>query len=98
MNINLEFLCLRSNKIKNIENLKHLVNLATLDIHNNLITDLTPGNIGIILEELPPNLLMLNLGKNPCSLLPDYRKSVVLNLEMLEELDEIAIVLEERLL
>ena len=51
-----------------------------------------------MIEELPANLISLKLSKNPCVNSRDYRKTVVLALEKLEELDGVEITVEERLL
>ncbi len=59
MLVNLEYLALNGNKIKKIENIKHLTKLGCLNLADNLIEDFDP-------EELPNELILLNLANNPC--------------------------------
>jgi len=53
-------LALNGNRIRKIENIKHLTKLACLNLQDNLIEDFDP-------EEIPNELVILNLANNPCT-------------------------------
>jgi len=56
--VNLEYLSLKGNQIKTIENIFKLKNLLFFDISENLLEE-------IYVKELPKSLEYLNLSKNP---------------------------------
>jgi len=55
----LEFLALNGNRIREIENLKHLKFLCSLNLKNNLIEDFE-------IQEIPKKIVILNLKENKC--------------------------------
>jgi Leucine-rich repeat (LRR) protein len=88
---NLQFLALQNNQIKEIKGIKHLNNLAFLDLSYNKIKEYDE-------KELPKNLLIFKLLGNPCEKsMVDSRKKAVLHCEILEEMDNIAIHISERM-
>ncbi|XP_028675332.1 leucine-rich repeat-containing protein 46-like [Erpetoichthys calabaricus] len=76
----LRFLTLAGNKIKQIENLQALSSLQFLDLSDNLIAQLD-------LDELPKNLIILNLTGNPCTAEKEYRTRLADALPHLRDLD-----------
>ena len=89
-NASLQFLSLYYNNVKVVENLSHLNMLYFLDLSNNSIRSFDP-------KEFPKSLLILKMQGNPCTTeMPDYRKSLVTALPLLEELDRIKVVAAER--
>ena len=90
-NVNLIFLAMHNNQIKNVEGLSHLKKLAYLDLSNNLIEDL-PADLN---SSLPcESLMIMKLSGNPIPQenLPQIRKQIVLAMPKLEELDRIKVV------
>lgn len=90
MNVNLVFLTMQSNQIKRLEGLKHLKKLSFLDVSQNQI-----GEFDV--AELPENIMIMKMVDNPCTKLEDYRKNVVVHLNLLEEFDRIKVIQAERL-
>lgn len=91
MNVNLQFLALHHNNLTKIEGLKHLSSLSFLDLSHNQISDFE-------ISEIPVNLMILKMNGNPCvKEKKDYRKSLVVYLKQLEELDKIKVIQAERL-
>lgn len=91
MNVNLQFLALQHNHLSKVEGVKHLKHLSFLDLSFNSIEDFSP-------LEFPENIMILKMHGNPCcEMKSDYRKSLVLRLNHLEELDRVKVVQAERL-
>ena len=87
----LQFLALQNNLIKEVKGLKQLTNLAFLNLSYNKIKEFD-------IDELPKNLFVLKLRHNPWEkLMPDYRKSIVLHWERLEDLDGVSVHVAERM-
>ena len=82
---------LSNNKIKSIDGIDHLNQLAFLDLSHNLIDKFTPD------KELPKNVMIARLNNNPVEKDDaEYRKKIVLACEYLNELDKIKVVAAER--
>ena len=92
-NINLQMLNLSNNKIKEIECLDHLSNLAFLDMSSNLIESYNPK------KDFPPSIIILRMADNPFEKEDpkQYRKDSVLALDFLTEIDKIKVIQAERL-
>ena len=75
-------LSLSNNKIKEIEGISHLSQLAFLDVSSNCIEIIDTSR-------LPTSIIILRMNNNPVD---DYRKEVVVYLNDLTELDKIKVV------
>ena len=75
---------LSNNKIKEIEGISHLEQLAFLDLSTNLIEEIDT-------EKLPKSIIVMRIQKNKIE--PDaYRKKLVVYLDELNELYRIKVV------
>jgi hypothetical protein len=77
----LRYLALGGNRIRKVENLKHLRMLQFLDLSENQIDELDE-------EDLPRSLMILNLSLNQCCYSSGYRGRLIKSLPKLVELDE----------
>ncbi|KAG2489114.1 hypothetical protein HYH03_012340 [Edaphochlamys debaryana] len=83
----LQHLFVANNRVRDVSPLAELVHLETLHLFRNQISDLD-GSLAVLVHLV--KLRELELAGNPCSLCPDYKHRVVLQLE-LESLDGDAI-------
>ena len=87
----LQFLAIQNNLIKELKGLNELESLAFLNISFNKIKQYDPS-------ELPKSIYILKMMNNPCERhMKDYRKLAVLQCENLEEMDNVAVHVSERL-
>jgi hypothetical protein len=77
----LRYLALGGNRIRKVENIKHLRMLQFLDLSENQIDEIDE-------RELPRSLMILNLSLNKCCYSSDYRGRLIDALPKLTELDE----------